>query len=84
MVCISHSDNIAKLGLLLAINPDTSSIGSQAAQIAEQVLQFGKSPESIGVQTPIGTNLTLNARTAKKIGVEIPDHAVQIANKVIQ
>lgn len=84
MLCIGQSDNIAQLGMLLAINPDIPTIGGQAAAIAEDILKFGTQPANIGVQNPLGTRLTLNARTAKKIGLRIPEHALEIADKVIQ
>ena len=84
LICIGQSDNIVRLGLLLAVNPDIPSIGVQAAALAEDILLHGAKPADIGVQDPLGTRLTLNARTAKKIGLELEDGALQLADEVIE
>ncbi|MCU7797361.1 MAG: hypothetical protein KZQ75_09545 [Candidatus Thiodiazotropha sp. (ex Myrtea spinifera)] len=84
LICIGQSDNIVRLGMLLAVNPDIPSIGSQAAVIAEDILYHGTSPGDIGVQDPLGTRLTLNAGTAKKIGLTLAEGVLQMADEVIE
>lgn len=84
LICIGQSDNIVRLGLLLGINPDMPSIGTQAAALADDILQHGLIPADIGVQDPLGTRLTLNAETAKKIGLKLEDSAMQLADEVIE
>ncbi|MCU7936273.1 MAG: hypothetical protein KZQ99_15595 [Candidatus Thiodiazotropha sp. (ex Dulcina madagascariensis)] len=84
LICIGQSDNIVRLGLLLAVNPDVPSIGIQAAAIAEDILLHGTKPATIGVQDPLGTRLTLNAGTARKIGLRIADEVLQMVDEVIE
>ena len=84
LICIGQSDNIVRLGMLLAVNPDIPSIGIQAATIADEILQYGANPSKIGVQDPLGTRMTLNAGTAKKIGLTLPEGALQMADEVLQ
>ena len=84
LICIGQSDNIVRLGMLLAVNPDIPSIGVQAAAIAEDILHYGAKPSKIGVQDPLGTRMTLNAGTAKKIGLTLPDGVLQMADEVLE
>jgi putative ABC transport system substrate-binding protein len=84
LICIGQSDNIVRLGMLLAVNPDIPSIGLQAATIAEDILHYGAKPSKIGVQDPLGTRLTLNAGTAKKIGLTLPEGVLQMADEVVE
>lgn len=84
LICIGQSDNIVRLGMLLAVNPDIPSIGSQAAGIADEILHYKTKPSEIGVQDPLGTRLTLNAGTAKKIGVTLPEEALHMADEVVE
>ncbi|MCG7872926.1 MAG: hypothetical protein JAZ11_12565 [Candidatus Thiodiazotropha lotti] len=84
LICIGQSDNVVKLGLLLAVNPDIPSIGGQAAALATQILSLGVKPTQIGVQDPLGTRLTLNAKTASKIGVKLAEDVLILADEVIE
>ncbi|MEW8212688.1 MAG: ABC transporter substrate binding protein, partial [Candidatus Thiodiazotropha taylori] len=84
LICIGQSDNVVKLGLLLAVNPDIPSIGGQAASLATQILSLGVKPTQIGVQDPLGTRLTLNAKTASKIGVKLAEDVLHLADEVIE
>ncbi|MCU7842413.1 MAG: hypothetical protein KZQ93_01075 [Candidatus Thiodiazotropha sp. (ex Monitilora ramsayi)] len=84
LICIGQSDNIVRLGMLLAVNPDIPSIGLQAAVIAEDILHHGVKPSEIGVQDPLGTRLTLNAGTAKKIGLTLAEDVLRMADEVVE
>jgi len=81
--CIGQSRNVAKLGMLLAVDPDTHNIGSQAAAISKSILHNKKPPEEIGVMPPLGTKLYLNLKTAKKIDLDISPNALDMANEII-
>lgn len=83
LICTGQSDNISRLGVLLSINPDNTNIGIQAAAIAQEILSRQRTPAEIGIQDPIGTHITLNARTARKIGLMVSDTARSMANDVI-
>ena len=84
LICIGQSDNIVRLGMVLAINPDIPSIGTQAAVIAEDILSYDAKPSMIGVRDPLGTRLSLNARTAKQIGLALPEGVLQMADEVVE
>ena len=83
IICTGQSNNITRLGVLLSINPDTSSIGIQASVIAHDILYRKRKPADIGIQDPIGTHLTLNESTANKIGLNISEEARAIVTEVI-
>jgi putative tryptophan/tyrosine transport system substrate-binding protein len=84
LICIGQSDDVVRLGLLLAVNPDIPSIGGQTAGLVEDILSYGVKPSQIGVQDPLGTRLTLNAKTASKIGLKLTDSALMLADEVIK
>lgn len=84
LVCIGQSKNVTKIGVLLAVDSDTTSIGSQAASMAQNILGQGQSPEDIGVMSPLGTRLFLNKKTSDKIGLELSRHVLDMANEIIE
>lgn len=83
LVCIGQSSNIAKAGLMMAINPDPAGIGNQAASLAKNIIQGRKTPREIGVMPPLATQILLNRRTGRRIGLEFSSQALNMATKVI-
>ncbi|MEW6429220.1 MAG: ABC transporter substrate binding protein [Thermodesulfobacteriota bacterium] len=83
LICIGQSENIAKAGMLLAVDPDPASIGEQAAALVRAVLDGKKSIEQIGVMQPLGTRVILNMRTAREIGLPIDRLRRDFADTVI-
>ncbi len=83
IVCISQSRNIARQGIMLAIDPDIANIGSQAASMAKRIILKKESPVSIGVQPPLGTSIIVNMKTAREIGVTISETALNMATEII-
>lgn len=84
IVCLGHSANIAKLGVLLSIEPDSANIGSQAAALAKSFLSGKQTPEETGVMPPLGTRLFLNNRTAVKIDLHLSDIVLESASDIIE
>jgi ABC-type uncharacterized transport system substrate-binding protein len=84
LVCVGQSENIAKLGMFLSVNPDIPTIGSQAATMAKRILAGKQSPRSIGVASPLGTRIILNMETVDKIGLSISQSAKDMANVIIE
>jgi len=84
LACIGQSENIAKLGMLLAIDPDILSIGAQAASIAKSIILRDQNPKKIGVAPPLGTRIFLNMKTAREIGVTINSAALNITSEIIE
>ena len=77
------SENVAKLGVVLSVDPDQKNIGSQAASIAKSILENNQKPGKIGVMSPIGTRLFINVKTANKIGLQISQNVLDQATKII-
>lgn len=69
LICVGQSETLAQFGLLLTINPDIHHIGSQAASMARNILLHGQNPKDIGVMAPVGTRISINMKTAQKIGL---------------
>ncbi|MDH5297840.1 MAG: hypothetical protein OEV91_02360 [Desulfobulbaceae bacterium] len=82
LICVGQSGNAAKLGVLMAIDPDIPNIGAQAAAMAQNVLAGRQQPGAIGVMPPLGTKIYLNLRTAEKIGLIPSRAAVNMASEV--
>lgn len=83
IICLGSSENVAKLGVVLSVDPDQKNIGVQAASMARSITQYKQQPRKIGVMPPIGTRLFINIKTAKKIGLQIGQNALDQATKVI-
>ncbi len=70
-------------GALLALSCDYGDIGKQAAEMAIEILRGGR-PGNIQVTVPRNVYLSINMKTAKHIGLRVPDRAVQLANEIIE
>ena len=55
----------------------------RAASYADRILK-GAKPDELPVQAPVKFVLTINLRTAKSIGLEVPLHLQQHADEVIE
>ncbi len=83
LICIGQSKNVAKLGTLLAVDPDIPNIGSQAASMARNILLKNQDPNDIGVMPPLGTRLYVNLKTARKIGITVSQPAMDMVNEIV-
>lgn len=83
LICIGQSSNIAKAGILLAVDPDPASIGVQAASLARSILNGNRTSEQTGVMQPLGTKVILNMRTAREIGLSIDPRRRDFVDTVI-
>ena len=84
IICLGPSENVAKLGIVLSVDPDQKNLGSQAASITKSILQNNQKPGRIGVMPPIGTRLFINLKTAKKIGLQVSRNTLDQATKIIE
>jgi putative ABC transport system substrate-binding protein len=84
LICVGQSQNIAEMGLVLAVNPDVDHIGTQAASMAKNILHRDQKPKDIGVMAPLGTQLFVNLKTADSIGLEVSPSALDLATNVIR
>lgn len=84
IVCLGQSSNITSLGVLLSVAPDTTNLGTQAANISGSIIAGKQSPKNIGVMPPLGTILSVNIKTAREIGLAIRAGALDMANVIIE
>jgi len=72
-----------EIGGLFSYAYDLPLMGKQTAVFADKVLK-GQSPIDIPVEFPNKNSLVINAKTAKEIGLTIPESLLLIANRIIQ
>lgn len=78
------SENQARMGALLGLSFESGrDIGSQAGELANEILA-GRSAEEIPFTTARKVRLTVNLKTASKLGLQIPKEIIDQADVVIQ
>ena len=70
-------------GGLLAYSADMADLRRRAATFVDKILK-GTKPADLPVEQPTKFELVINLRTAKALGLKIPDSLVQRADEVIQ
>lgn len=83
LLCVGQSQNLARMGLTLTVNPDVEQLSTQAAAIAQNILLRGQKPHDIQVMEPLSTQLLVNLKTADLIGLTITPQALNMATTVI-
>jgi putative ABC transport system substrate-binding protein len=71
------------LGGLLSYGIDLADNFRRAATYVDRILR-GEKPIDLPVQAPTKYVLTINLKTAKALGLEVPFHLQQLADKVIE
>ena len=78
------SENQARMGALLGLSFESGrDIGIQAGELANEVLS-GKSVQEIPFTTARRVKLTVNLKTAAKLGLQVPKEILDRADLVIQ
>jgi putative ABC transport system substrate-binding protein len=72
----------AKSGGLINYSPDYAEQFRQAPEYIDRILK-GAKPADLPVQQPTKYELTINLKTAKALGLDVPVHLQQIADEVI-
>jgi putative ABC transport system substrate-binding protein len=73
----------AELGGLLSYGNDPFDLAWRAANYADRILK-GEKPSELPVQAPVKFELIINLRTAKALGLTVPDKLLAIADEVIE
>jgi putative ABC transport system substrate-binding protein len=70
-------------GGLMSYGPDTADITRRAASYVDRILK-GEKPAELPAQAPVKFELVVNLKTAKSLGLNIPEHFLQLADEVIE
>jgi putative ABC transport system substrate-binding protein len=68
---------------LISYGPDTPDLFRRAAAYVDRTLE-GTKPADLPVQAPTNYELVINRKTAKALGLAIPDKLLAIADEVIE
>lgn len=79
---LATSDIFVEVGALAALSPDYTDVGRQACQLMQELARGQLSLADSHVLPPAKVNLTLNLKTASKIGLTLPSAMIQAASKV--
>jgi putative ABC transport system substrate-binding protein len=70
-------------GGLMSYGPDTADIWRRAPSYVDRILK-GEKPAELPAQAPVKFELVVNLKTAKSLGLNIPEHFLQLADEVIE
>ena len=79
----SHRKALVEQGALFSYGPDFVAVGQDIAGYVDRILK-GAKPADLPVQQPTKFDLVLNLKTAKAIGLTIPQSLLLRADEVIQ
>lgn len=78
---IGISEKYVTQGALFALSADIADLGKQAGELATQVLS-GKESTERTLSDPASLTLSINAKTAVKFGISIPEEVLKSAERV--
>ncbi len=73
----------AKAGALMSYGPDMAALFRRSADIVDKILR-GANPGEIPVEQPTKFGFVINLKTAKALGLAVPDKMLALADEVIE
>ena len=83
MPTISYGRSLVEAGLLKSYSPNRSDLLRQAADYVDRILK-GAKPADLPVEQPTKFELVINMKTAKALGLTIPQSILVRADEIIQ
>jgi putative tryptophan/tyrosine transport system substrate-binding protein len=80
---IASNRRYAELGAMISFGTDISSVFRRAAEYVDKILK-GVKPAELPVEQPARSELIINLKTAKELGINVPQSLVVRADEVIQ
>ena len=80
---VSWSRSFAEVGGLISYGPVLIDEYRRAASYADRILK-GEKPSELPVQTPVKFELVINMKTAKTLGLTVPDELRALADEIIE
>jgi len=75
--------DVAQIGSFLSYGPDFPTMFARAAELVDKILR-GAKPGNLPVEQPNKFNLVVNLKTAKTLGLTVPDRVLALADEVIE